>query len=89
MLAQFPHHGKLQEQIALEEGKIVIRYDGDNCLAADSAMHGNPFHVVDLIGEIDLDHGTAIDYRAFLDACKRQAANAHRDTAHRRIAALQ
>jgi hypothetical protein len=41
--------------------KIVVRYDGENCLAACSAMHGNPFHIVDLIGKIGLDHSTAID----------------------------
>ena len=45
------------------------------------AMHGDAFHVVDLVGEIGLDQRLAIDQRVRLDAGQRHAADAHGDAA--------
>ena len=47
------------------------------------------FHVVDLVGEVGLDQRLAVDQRARLDVGERDAADAHGDAAHQRIAALQ
>src|SRR5512132_375502 len=83
------HNRKLKQQVALDEGKIVIRYQRENCLTTGGTVHGNSFHIIDLMPEIGLDHRMAIDHGTFPEGSQRHPADAHRNAAHRRIAALQ
>ena len=49
-----------------------------------TAMHGDAFHVVDLVAEIGLDHWTAIDQRARFDAGEWHATDAYGNAARQR-----
>ena len=83
-----PDHRKLQQQVALDDREIVIRHKRDNRLASRIAVHGDAFHVVDLIREIGLDYRPAIENRVRFYSGQWNAADAQRDAAGRRVAPL-
>ncbi len=69
--------------------KLSSEIKRDDRLAGRIPMHGDPFHVVDLIGQIGLEHRPAIDQSAFLDVGERNATDADGNAPRRRCAPLK
>src|SRR5690348_8904999 len=72
--ASVSHHRKLQQQGALDQRKIIVRDERDDRLAGRIPVHGNAFHIVDLVSEIGLHHRASVDERPGLEIRERNAA---------------
>src|ERR1700687_3965156 len=84
-----PRQRELQQQIALDEGKIVVRHQRNDGLIACVTVHRDAFHVVDLVGEIGLDQRSAVAQRVRLNAGEGNSADANGETACERKSALE
>src|ERR1700674_1925809 len=70
---------ELQQDGALEGGKIVVRYHGQDGASVGGPMDAESFHIVDLVAQVGKRQNRSIDERAGPDIGQCDPAQPHRN----------